>query len=134
MEEQIEINEMGEIDSAAEDEQPSEFEDLGGDSSPNKIWLPETEGEVLEGDVILADEGDYGKYVEIQTSDDTIKQTPAHKILQIQLDNPNKGVVCVGDYLKITYKGLGKKSGAKSAPRIYKVERKVKKKQKPVEE
>jgi len=65
------------------------------------IWLPDTEGETLEGEVIEVAEGQYGIYASIKNVEDgRAMQTPAHKVLQSRVE-----LVSSGDFVKIIYWG-----------------------------
>jgi hypothetical protein len=46
------------------------------------IWLPETQGEMLQGKIVSHETGQYGAYLNIQKSDGEVIMTPSHAILQ----------------------------------------------------
>lgn len=75
------------------------FEELTGG---NMIWKPEQADEQLTGEIIDADEGEYGPYVIIQSEDDDIDyQTPGHAALRKKIKR-----LKVGERVRITFLGL----------------------------
>lgn len=84
----------------------------------HNMWLPEKEGEQLEGEIVSETEGIYGKQFEIKKADGTNIKTPSHKVLQARFDG-----LTIGDRIRITFKGMEppKTKGWKPT-RIYKVE------------
>ena len=66
-----------------------------------EIWLPEREGEVLEGEIVEIREGEYGIYAMVkEKASGLLLRTPAHKLLQSKLSKLSKG-----DYIRIIYQG-----------------------------
>lgn len=82
------------------------------------VWIPEKEGEVLEGEIINENEGAYGKQFNVKRQDGSEILTPSHKVLQAKIDS-----LTTGDRIRITFKGLepAKMKGWKPT-RVYKVE------------
>ena len=72
-----------------------EFEKLEGAG----IWLPQIEGDELQGEVNDIAEGLYGLQYTIKTGKEDLK-TPSHKVLQARMQK-----VKVGDFVKIVFKG-----------------------------
>jgi len=64
------------------------------------LWLPETEGEELIGEVAEIIEGQYGIQLVIMMADGEKITTPSHKALQSRLFKFK-----AGDKLKIVFKG-----------------------------
>ena len=64
------------------------------------LWLPETEGEELIGEVTESIEGQYGIQLVLLKADGEKVTTPSHKALQSRLTNFK-----AGDMLKIVFKG-----------------------------
>lgn len=68
-----------------------------GDSG---IWLPETKGDTLEGEVNEIKSGPYGAQLTLEKADGDKVTTPSHKVLQYRI-----GSVKVGDFVRIVYAG-----------------------------
>lgn len=84
-----------------------------------EMWMPEKEGDQLEGVVIQKEDGLYGLQLRLETSPGVTQITPSHKVLQARLDSIN-----IGDRIRITYKGEEPPSIKGNNPtKIYKVER-----------
>lgn len=61
------------------------------------IWLPEKNGDVLEGDVKQKKEGQYGNQWLIDNGSEKGLWTPSHKVLQNRMEK-----VALGDHVRIT--------------------------------
>lgn len=75
-------------------------EEVGGDLH---IWNPAVDGKIgdqLMGKVVELEEGTYGIQAQIETDDNKIWTTPAHKVLQSALFK-----LGIGDNVRITYTG-----------------------------
>lgn len=64
------------------------------------LWLPENEGELLEGLVIDIVEGMYGTQLIIEDKYKKMIRTPSHKVLQLRL-----AVIKRGDQIRLVYEG-----------------------------
>lgn len=83
-----------------------------------KYWKPENEGDSIEGNIVEILEGNYGPYMTIETEDEIIKETPAHKDLQNRIRRLEEG-----DYVKITLRELKEIEGREHPMRLYWVQK-----------
>ena len=82
------------------------------------IWIPEKEGDQIEGLVEKKDEGNYGPQWTIITADESIR-TPSHKVLQNRMGNVKEG-----DTVRITFVGEEPPAVKGQNPtKMYKVEK-----------
>jgi len=88
------------------------------------VWLPEEEGESLEGEVLEKVEGMYGEQLVLGNTEKNIQlRTPSHKVLQRKLKAIN-----VGDWIKIEYSGTIKTGTGRRAENYVVMRRKQSKK------
>lgn len=93
------------------------WEEVTGTSN---IWLPEKEGDSIEGTIKEIKEGQYGVQATIFNNDKSWT-TPSHKVLQNRLRDCK-----VGDYVKITFvkEELPSIKG-RMGTKIYSIKRKI---------
>lgn len=90
-----------------------EYEEVAG----MQYWLPETEGEMLIGEIVKIDENEYGRQYQIKRKDDAIQVTPSHKFLQNRLEKFKEG-----DRVAIRFEGEEPpKVKGQSPMKVYKV-------------
>ena len=88
-----------------------------------EIWLPEREGEILEGEIVEIREGEYGIYAMVkEKTSGLLLRTPAHKLLQSKLNRLSEG-----DYIRIIYQGSIRTTSGRRAEN-YKVLKRIDKK------
>ena len=81
------------------------------------MWLPDTEGDEIEGKVVEIIEGTYGPQYKLELPDGETATTPSHKVLQNRMTN-----VKVGDVVKIIFIGTEPPSVKGQNPmKMYKV-------------
>ena len=84
------------------------------------LWLPEKEGDLLEGVVVDIVEGTYGTQLVVETDEKKLLRTPSHKLLQSKLSGVKRG-----DQVRLLFEGeeLPKVKG-NSPTKLYKVYKK----------
>ena len=104
------------------EEQEDEWEEV--DRMLPAVWLPEEEGESVEGEVLEKVEGMYGEQLVLGNTEKNIQlRTPSHKVLQRKLKAVN-----VGDWIKIEYSGQIKTKTGRKAENYVVMRRKQSKK------
>jgi hypothetical protein len=84
------------------------------------IWKPENEGDKIEGTLIRreADVGEnHSNLYTIEQGNGEIVNVWGSVVLDSRM-----ALVKVGSLIRITYKGLGERSGGKNAPKLFSVE------------
>ena len=105
-----------------DEEKKDEWEEV--DRMLPAVWLPEEEGESLEGEVLEKVEGMYGEQLVLGNTEKNIQlRTPSHKVLQRKLKAVN-----VGDWIKIEYSGQIKTKTGRRAENYVGMRRKQSKK------
>ena len=98
------------------EKEKNEFVEVKG----SDIWLPEKEGDMLEGVVLEITQGNYGTQLVVETADKKIMRTPSHKVLQSALPTITKG-----DQIRIVFEGEeAPKVKGNSPTKMYKVYKK----------
>lgn len=83
------------------------------------FWIPEREGDVIEGVLIKKEENVGSNKSMLYTLEKDKK--PTNVWGSTILDQRMVGIN-LGDLIRITYKGLGEKKSGKNAPKVFKVE------------